>query len=113
MEPHAIATPEPQATAAGERALGAGGNAIDARLAADGMAVSASLAGAIADDAERIAADRGLAGVFLPGGAPPQPGDRLRQPALAASLRELAANGARVFYDGALGDRLLRGLHHL
>src|SRR4051794_11216968 len=34
MEPFAIATPEPQATAAGERVLRAGGNAIDAALAA-------------------------------------------------------------------------------
>src|SRR6478672_11464164 len=188
MEPSAVATPEPQATAAGERVLRAGGNAIDAalaaaaaltvtfphncalggdlfalvrdpggdtvcinasgpaaqaadpaalrasgdrmpirgpetvtvpglvagwervhgagaalpwralfdtaiRLAADGMEVSASLAGAIADDAAGIAADPGLEAVFLPRGAAPRPGERLRQPALAASLRELADGG--------------------
>jgi gamma-glutamyltranspeptidase/glutathione hydrolase len=205
MEPFAIATPEPQATAAGERVLRSGGNAIDAalaaaavltvtfphncalggdlfalvrdpggttlcinasgpaaaaadaealraqygtmpvqapeaitvpglvagwerlhaagaalpwrtlfddaiRLAADGTEVSASLAGAIEEDAAGIAADPGLRAVLMPGGTPLGEGDRLRQPALAASLRELAAGGARVFYDGALGDRLLAGL---
>jgi gamma-glutamyltranspeptidase/glutathione hydrolase len=208
MEPFAIASPEPQATAAGERVFRAGGNAIDAalataaaltvtfphncalggdafilvhdpggetvcinasgpapravdadalrarhgrmpfqgpdtitvpgvvagwerlhaagaalpwrvmfedaiRLAADGMEISASLAGAIESDAEGIAADPGLHATFLPSGHLPHAGDRLRQPALAGSLRALASGGARVLYDGALGDRLLSGLEHL
>lgn len=207
VQPFAIATPEPQATAAGERVLRSGGNAIDAalaaaavltvtfphncalggdlfalvrdpggdtvcinasgpaaaaadadalraqhasmpvqtpdtitvpglvagwerlhaagatlpwralfddaiRLAADGFAIGESLAGAIADDAAGIAADPGLRAVMTPGGTPLRAGDRLRQPALAASLRELAAGGGRVLYDGALGDRLLSGLQH-
>jgi gamma-glutamyltranspeptidase/glutathione hydrolase len=80
------------------------------RLAADGTEVPVSLAGAIEEDASGIAADPGLRGVLMPAGTPLHAGDRMRQPALAASLRELAAGGARVFYDGALGDRLLTGL---
>jgi gamma-glutamyltranspeptidase len=80
------------------------------RLAADGFPIGASLAGAIAEDAAAIAADQGLRNVFSPGGTPLREGDRLRQPALAATLRELASGGARVLYDGALGERLAAGL---
>jgi gamma-glutamyltranspeptidase/glutathione hydrolase len=80
------------------------------RLAADGCEVGPSLAAAIEENAAGIAADPGLHGVFMPAGRPLRAGERLRQPALAGSLRELAAGGARVLYDGALGERLAAGL---
>jgi gamma-glutamyltranspeptidase len=80
------------------------------RLAADGTEVSANLGAAIAEEATGIQADPGLRDVFAPGGTPLRAGERLRQPALAASLRELAAGGARALYDGALGERLAAGL---
>jgi gamma-glutamyltranspeptidase len=83
------------------------------RLAADGTEVSANLAAAIAEELTGIQADPGLRDVFAPGGAPLRAGERLRQPALAASLRELAAGGARALYDGALGERLATGLARL
>ncbi|PVX81185.1 gamma-glutamyltransferase family protein [Paraburkholderia unamae] len=53
---------------------------------------------------------RGFAQTFLPGGATPAPGATFRQPALAATLRTLAANGPRDFYEGALAQRIARGL---
>jgi gamma-glutamyltranspeptidase len=80
------------------------------RLAADGTEVSANLAAAIVEEWNGIQADPGLRDVLAPEGRPLRAGERLRQPALAASLRELAAGGARAFYDGALGERLATGL---
>jgi gamma-glutamyltranspeptidase/glutathione hydrolase len=82
-------------------------------LAADGAVVSVSLAGAIAENRTGIDADPGLRDVFAPGGTPLRAGDRLRQPALADSLRELASGGARALYHGVLGERLAAGLHRL
>lgn len=53
---------------------------------------------------------RGFAEAFLPGGAIPAVGATFRQPALAHTLRTLAANGPRDFYEGALAQRIARGL---
>ncbi|MFP3799213.1 gamma-glutamyltransferase family protein [Paraburkholderia sp. SIMBA_027] len=58
-------------------------------------------------DAERW---RGFAQTFLPDGAIPAIGTTFRQPALAATLRTLATNGPRDFYEGALAQRIARGL---
>jgi gamma-glutamyltranspeptidase len=78
-----------------------------AAAAQDGVAVASSLAAAIAEDE---LADPGLAGVFAPHGRRLQAGDVLRQPALAQTLRELAADGPRVFYEGDVAARLITGL---
>lgn len=47
---------------------------------------------------------------FLPDGQPPRPGDILRQPELAASLRLLAGRGASALYAGALGEAIVATL---
>ncbi|WP_367196901.1 gamma-glutamyltransferase family protein [Amorphus sp. 3PC139-8] len=52
----------------------------------------------------------GFADVFLPGGEPPGVGQRLCQPALAATLRRLAEAGLRDFYEGETGRRLAADL---
>lgn len=41
---------------------------------------------------------------FLPDGAPPKPGDLIRQPDYAATLRAIAARGPGVLYGGDLGS---------
>lgn len=64
------------------------------------------LAEAIADAADLIDADPGMRQVFSPGGRPLAEGDTLRQPALAATLADLAANGPATLYGGPLGRRL-------
>ncbi|MEJ2399167.1 MAG: gamma-glutamyltransferase family protein [Gammaproteobacteria bacterium] len=46
----------------------------------------------------------GFADTFLINGAPPAPGARLRQPALAVTFRHLAENGLRSFYDGDIAE---------
>jgi len=76
----------------------------------DGFAIGRSLAGAIAGQAGAIAADPGLRALLLPDGRPLGAGATLRQPALAATLRTLAAEGPRAFYDGPLAERLTAGL---
>jgi gamma-glutamyltranspeptidase/glutathione hydrolase len=76
-------------------------------LAADGVPVARSVGDALA---EADLDDPGMAAVFAPGGTPLGIGRLLRQPALADTLAQLAAEGARAFYDGDLAARLLTGL---
>ena len=52
----------------------------------------------------------GFAEVFLPEGEVPSVGSRLRQPALAASLRRLAEAGLEDFYEGLLARALCADL---
>ena len=47
---------------------------------------------------------------FLPNGKPPQPGDRFAQPALAETLRAIAKNGAKAFYEGAVAADIVATL---
>lgn len=44
---------------------------------------------------------------FFPNGRPPRAGEIIKQPALAATYRALAVDGADAFYRGALGERVL------
>ncbi len=78
-----------------------------AALAEEGVVVAPSLGDAIG---ETDLGDLGLRTVFAPGGTPLATGDLLRQPALAATLGRLAADGPRAFYEGDVGERLLAGL---
>ncbi len=71
-------------------------------LADTGFAVSPRMAALVAADAERLARFPETAAYFLPGGAPLAPGDILRNPAYADTLRALAAGGAGAFYDGPI-----------
>ena len=47
---------------------------------------------------------------FLPDGRPPRPGDIFRQPALAETLRTIAAKGAKAFYEGPVAADLVATL---
>jgi gamma-glutamyltranspeptidase len=83
------------------------------RLAADGVAVTASLARAIVDNSSRIAADPGLRDVLMPDGFPLPEGAALRQPALARSLGRIADGGAAALYGGGVGEELVSCLQEL
>ena len=72
------------------------------RIAADGFTVSPTLAGIILDSFERLSEEEGLAKVFCPDGLPLEAGATLKNPDLAASLRQIAARGRDVFYRGEL-----------
>ncbi|ROO89091.1 gamma-glutamyltransferase 2 [Actinocorallia herbida] len=80
-----------------------------ARTAAKGAPVSPGLARAIEAQREAVLADPGLREVFAPEGEPLGEGDVFVQPALAATLEELAEDPAS-FYTGAVAARLAAGL---
>ncbi|AGZ41669.1 gamma-glutamyltransferase [Actinoplanes friuliensis] len=77
-------------------------------LAAGGAAVSPGLGRALREGRDTISADPGLRAVFGDAGE----GTVVRQPALAASLTELAGDWT-TFYRGPLGQRLAAGLTRL
>lgn len=52
----------------------------------------------------------GFRRVWRPDGRIPRPGELVRLPALAATLRTLADEGFDAYYDGDLGTRIARGL---
>jgi gamma-glutamyltranspeptidase/glutathione hydrolase len=53
------------------------------------------------------------AAVMLPGGRPPAIGDRMRNPALAATLRHIGRDGRAAFYEGAVMRDILGRLKEL
>lgn len=83
------------------------------RLAAGGFRVTPYLTGTIERHAEDMAEDPEISRIFLPGGAPAQPGHHLVQADYAESLRLIAREGASALHGGALGqtlaDRLATG----
>lgn len=79
----------------------------------DGFPVSARVARDFAANAQVLRGDAHAAAVFLPGGRPPKAGEILRQPLLAARLREIAEKGAAGFYAGETAERMARHLQSL
>ena len=77
------------------------------RLAGDGVPVARSLANAIVENSSRIAADRGMREVLMPGGVSLGEGATLRQPALARSLARIGDGGAAALYEGGVGEELV------
>ncbi len=78
------------------------------RYAEQGFPVTPRVAADWALHADKLR--RSGATAFLPGGAAPAPGDRFVQPALAATLRAIAAGGARAFYEGAIAADMVATL---
>jgi gamma-glutamyltranspeptidase/glutathione hydrolase len=79
------------------------------RLAEDGFVVDSALSASIARNRELIEQFDG-ARVFVPNGTPIAVGTRLRQPALARTLRRIAARGADGFYRGEVADSIAAGM---
>jgi len=76
----------------------------------NGVAVSASQHQLTTLKLGELAPAPGFADAFLVGRAPPEEGHLLKQPRLAATLRDLAANGLDGFYRGALARRIAADL---
>ena len=79
-------------------------------LAHGGVAVSRSLSRALTERRTLLAADPGMVDVFFRDGAPLPRGALFRQPALGATLQELASGGPPTLYGGSLGERYAAGL---
>ncbi|HEX2512188.1 MAG TPA: gamma-glutamyltransferase family protein [Xanthobacteraceae bacterium] len=73
---------------------------------AEAHPVSHVLANWISAGRDKLAADPGCAALYLPDGRPISVGDTLRQPALAATLRRIAEQGADGFYQGETAERI-------
>ncbi|WP_372922210.1 gamma-glutamyltransferase family protein [Roseovarius sp.] len=69
-------------------------------LAEDGIGVTDNQARTTRDKLDGLRDVPGFAETFLPDGAPPAPGHRLRQPALARTLAHLASAGLEEYYRG-------------
>ncbi len=83
--------------------------AIDA--ASNGFAATHAYRYFTNENAARLAADRNTAATFLgPDGKAPALGTLVRQPALAATLKAIARDGAEAFYRGKLAARIADGL---
>jgi gamma-glutamyltranspeptidase/glutathione hydrolase len=76
-------------------------------LAAEGFPVSHYLAGEIAGDPLLCRFPTSRA-VFADAGGPLRPGQILRQGDLASTLAEIAVDGRAAFYEGSIGDRMVR-----
>lgn len=83
------------------------------RYAEDGHPVHERVAYDLEQCKARVALDPNTARIHLPGGTPPRPGDRLRQPELAGTMRRIAAEGAKGFYQGAVAEDIVACLNRL
>jgi gamma-glutamyltranspeptidase/glutathione hydrolase len=89
------------------------------RYAEDGYIVLDRVAYDLAANAEKLAGDPHAARILLPWGRAPRPGERHRQPQLAATLRRIAKHGREGFYAGPVAEDMvarlkdLGGLHQL
>ena len=87
------------------------------RLAEEGCSVAPRVAYDFTKSCVQLADDPVAAEIFWRGGAPLDLGDPMRQPLLAATLRHIAKEGRRGFYEGPVAEdmvlrlRALGGLH--
>lgn len=76
-------------------------------LADNGFFVSPRLASSVAADQERLTTYPATAAYFFPDGAPLAAGSTLTNPAYAATLRAIAADGSRAFYTGDIAEGIV------
>ncbi len=77
------------------------------RLAEEGFTVSPRLNGLLSGEKALLGDARARAYFYDAEGKPRPVGHVLRNPAFAATLREIAARGADVFYNGAIADDIV------
>jgi len=78
------------------------------RYAEEGFPLSPVIASDWQRSLTRFADKPGFADVFMPGGAAPKEGEIFRNPALAKTLRALAKDGRRAFYEGDIAKAIVR-----
>jgi gamma-glutamyltranspeptidase/glutathione hydrolase len=83
-----------------------------ARAAENGYVVTARVAYDWERAQEKLR-DPVTAALLLPGGKPPAAGDRMKNPALAATLRRIGREGREAFYSGAVMREIVERLKSL
>jgi len=83
------------------------------KFAEEGFVVSPRVAMDWADARAKLAGNEAAARHYLKGGQAPQMGDIMRFPALGATLRKIAAQGARGFYEGEVAADIVKHLRAL
>lgn len=68
--------------------------------------VTSNLNGAIKDNFDKIKAFPALAKIYLKDGLPYEVGDVIQNPDLQATLKAIAKDGAKAFYEGALAEKI-------
>lgn len=76
--------------------------------AEDGFPVSKKLHDDLAGGVERL--NEGGRAIYAPNGRVPEPGELLKNPALARSLRLIAKEGSSAFYGGSIGKSIVEFL---
>jgi gamma-glutamyltranspeptidase/glutathione hydrolase len=77
------------------------------RLAQEGFVLTRGDVDELQVATEAFRAQPNVAAVFLDHGKPWQPGDRLVQKSLAATLRAISAGGAQAFYEGSIAGAVV------
>ena len=83
-----------------------------AKAADDGYVVTPRVAWDWARNAHKLK-DPHTAKIMLPGGKPPKAGDKIRNPALARTLRRIGREGREAFYEGAVSSDIVNRLKEL
>ncbi len=74
--------------------------------AEEGYIVAPRVASDWAEEAATLGRDEGARMHYLPAGSAPRAGDRMRLPALAATLRTVAEGGSKAFYEGPIAAEI-------
>jgi gamma-glutamyltranspeptidase/glutathione hydrolase len=82
-----------------------------AAIAEHGFAINHYLGESIASFADRISASPELSATLLPGGVPAPYRARVARPELGRTIRRFGAEGAHVFYEGAIGEKIVAAVH--
>ncbi len=80
------------------------------RLAQQGFEADARYVRASGWVADVLKRDQATAAIFLRDGRPAQPGEMIRQQQLAETLRAIAAEGSRAFYNGPIAEEMVRSV---
>ena len=78
------------------------------RYAEQGYPVTPIISGDWKEEEKTLAADSAAKATFMPNGHTPVAGEWFKNPDYARTLREVAAGGIKVFYGGALGQRIVK-----
>jgi gamma-glutamyltranspeptidase/glutathione hydrolase len=80
------------------------------RLTEDGFEVSEHLYGTVLDAYDVLLSNEPMGAVFLNDGLPYEPGELMRRPDLAGTLRTIVAEGADGFYRGEMAEAIVRSV---